>query len=111
MQSSYSQQSYNQLEQAIEGEKEMKYCILFCKIVDVSVDCEGNIYLILSKETKANASLDILRKFWKNKEVSILISELIRARRSDEVGRSIHYAEQRNRETSEKEQESCSQSA
>jgi len=56
----------------------LKYCILFCKISDVSVDAEGNIYLVLSKESKANISLDILHKFWRNKDVGIIIYELNR---------------------------------
>jgi hypothetical protein len=86
----------------------MKYCILFCKIVDVTVDAEGNIYLIINKETKSNVSLEILNKFWKNKDVGIIIYELIRMRR-DNTGTRIRFFEQRDRETDEEEQAASSQ--
>jgi hypothetical protein len=87
----------------------MKYCILFCKIVDVTVDAEGNIYLIINKETKSNVSLEILNKFWKNKDVGIIIYELIRMRR-DDSGKRISIFEQRDRETDKEEQATSTQS-
>jgi len=86
----------------------MKYCILFCKIVDVTVDADGNIYLVLNKESKGNVSLEILNRFWKNKDVGILIYELIRMRR-EEFGRKLPIFEQRNRKESEEKQETSSE--
>jgi len=46
--------------------------ILYCKVEDITLDCEGNICLVLSKQTSKERSIELLKSI-KGNEVTIYV--------------------------------------